>query len=107
MCVAADASANGMTGATMKRMTDGNAAFRRRIGLAGRIRYRCRLCTPDGHPAVQNIPIGMIERERARLRDGGLSEHGRYCERRQQGDSADSLERVHGHGSIPVGYPEE
>ena len=59
-------------------MAGADAALPCRVGLYGSRRLRGQLCRRSGGAPVQNIQIGVVERECARLLNGGLSEY-RAC----------------------------
>ena len=67
---------------TLGAESSGVAAFDRCIGLAGLSRGRGQRGFRRGRASVQNVRIGMVEREKARLLNRCLGEY--WCQRHRR-----------------------
>ena len=90
--MAKEGAGRGIVGAITLGAESGIAAFHRCISLAGRRRGRGQRGFRRGRASVQNVRIGMVEREQARLLDGCLGEYGCQRQRRQKRRRGNSLE---------------
>jgi hypothetical protein len=89
----------GIVGAITLGAGSGLAAFHRCISLAGRKWGRGQRGFRRGRASVQNVRIGIVECDRARLLNGCLGEYWCQCHRRQKRCRDKSLNKV------MVGFP--
>jgi len=84
----------GIVGAITLGAGSGLAAFHRCISLAGRKWGRGQRGFRRGRASVQNVRIGIVECDRARLLNGCLGEYWCQCHRRQKRCRDKSLNKV-------------